>query len=406
MAQSFEVTKTSWLRVAVLIGAGAAVAMQIGKVPAALPALQAELGLTLTQSGWVVAIFSLIAAAFAVFLGSLSDRFGPLQIAITGMILTAVSGIAGGFVDSGTGLLLTRIFEGLGFILTSTSMPPLIVLAVTARHRKTSFALWGMYMPLGSGIMMALSGPLLYFFDWRVLWWVTSLLILSVAIPVFLVGKRLPGAKPSPSSRMKLRDILRYSRRPGPILLAITFAFYAGQYLIVAGFLPLVLIELNGYSAVTAAAASAFVVFFNALGNAVSGWLHSRNFKTLGLILTGSLVMSLASIFIFAAGVPGAYRIAAGVAFAGFAGLIPSSLFAEIPKHAPRQSVMATISGMLVQGAAIGQLAGPPIAAAVVALSGNWQAAIPVMLAAGGITAISAIALARSQPAQPETGGP
>ena len=95
----------NWLRVTILIGAGAAVAMLVGKVPAALPELQAELGLSLVQSGWVIAIFNLVAAVTAVFLGTVSDQFGRLRVAISGMVLAALSGIAGGFVDSGTALL-------------------------------------------------------------------------------------------------------------------------------------------------------------------------------------------------------------------------------------------------------------------------------------------------------------
>lgn len=383
------------MRVAVLISAGAAVALQVGKVPAALPALQAELGLTLVQSGWVVAIFSALAAGIAVFLGTVSDRFGALSVAIFGMLLTAAAGIAGGFVTTGNALLATRVIEGLGFILTSTSMPPLIMRAVAEKNRKASLAFWGMYMPLGSGIMMALSGPLLLYFDWRVLWWFTAFLILLVSIPVLLVGRKLPKDAEAHPARLDFGQTLKLALGRGPILLSVIFAVYAAQYLIVAGFLPLVLIDLNGFTPFLAASVSAVVIFFNVLGNGLSGWLHNNGFRFLSLILIGCLGMAIGSSVVFAPDISGFWRVIAGAGFCGFAGLIPSSLFSELPHHARRQSVIATVSGMLVQGAAIGQLAGPPIAAGIVAWYGDWSVVIPIMLLGAASAALCTVILSR-----------
>lgn len=48
---------------------------------------------------------------------------------------------------------------------------------------------------------------------------------------------------------------------------AAIFALYAGQYLAVVGFLPLILVEVDG-----AAALSALVVLANVLGNAGAGF--------------------------------------------------------------------------------------------------------------------------------------
>ncbi|MCL4676127.1 MAG: MFS transporter, partial [Pararhodobacter sp.] len=276
-----------------MIGAGAAVALQIGKVPAALPFLQAELGLTLIQSGWVVAIFSAVAAGFAIFLGAASDRVGPLAAALAGMLLSAISGIAGGFVSGGTLLLLSRVFEGLGFIFTTTSIPSLIVMVVSAKDRKASLAIWGMYMPLGSGVMLALSGPLLYFFEWRVLWWATSALILAAMIPMFMFGKRIATDTSARALRPKFCKSIRASLRRGPIMLSAIFAIYAALYLTVVGFLPSILIGVDRFTPISAATVGAVASLFNVLGNGLSGWLHNRRFQFLPLVLTGCAGMAV-----------------------------------------------------------------------------------------------------------------
>lgn len=387
-----------WLRVTILIGAGAAVAMLVGKVPAALPDLQAELGLSLVQSGWVIAIFNLVAAATAVFLGTVSDQFGRLRVALSGMVLAALSGIAGGFVDSGTALLATRTLEGLGFLLTTTSMPGLILHAVSERHMKTSFALWGMYMPLGSGFMLALSGLILAHFDWRVLWWFTSVLILLVTVPVYRVGRGLGASAGQPAAKPKLGQSLRHAFGRGPVLLSTIFCFYAGQYLIVAGFLPLILVELNGYTPSGAAAVSAIAVFSNAAGNVLSGWLHDRGVRSTTLILFGCVIMVIGGSIVLLEDISGLWRTVAACGLFICTGLIPSSLFALIPDHAPDRSVIATVSGMVMQGAAVGQLVGPPIGAAVVAWTGLWEGAIPVVLVCAVVCASCALFLRRTGP--------
>ncbi len=388
-----ESTTTSWLNVFVLIGAGAAVALQVGKVPAALPALQEDLGLSLVESGWVLAIFSLIAAGFGAFLGSLADRYGRLFVALFGMVLTAVSGIVGGFSPNGAVLLATRTFEGLGFILTSVSIPPLIALAASERNRRATLALWGSYMPVGSGIMLVAAGPLLYFFDWRILWWVTAFMILTFSVIVYRVGRTITVSDNVDVARPKFSEVVKLMRSPGPLLLSMIFVFYAGQYMILAGFLPLILVENNGYTLLLAAFVMAIVVLFNAGGNAMSGWLLNRGAKPVTLIITGCIAMSVGGAIAFLEDVPGWVRILAAAVFTGFGGLIPGSLFAQVPHHAPRQSLMASVNGMLVQGAALGQLVGPPVAAAFVAGSANWQAAIPVLMAGALITAAGAVAL-------------
>ena len=146
-----------WWTVLILISAGVAVAFQIGKIPAALASIQAELSLSLVQSGWVVAIFSLMAAVSAVLLGFTADRFGHLNIALVGMALTSIASLAGGFSQDATTLLVSRVIEGLGFLMTVTAIPPLIMHAIAPSKHRTALALWGLYIPVGSFLLMMLS---------------------------------------------------------------------------------------------------------------------------------------------------------------------------------------------------------------------------------------------------------
>ena len=73
-------SSNSWLRVLIFLGAGIAVALQVGKVPPAIPAIQNELNISLTEIGWIMGIFSLIAASSAALIGLLADRVGQLRL--------------------------------------------------------------------------------------------------------------------------------------------------------------------------------------------------------------------------------------------------------------------------------------------------------------------------------------
>ncbi|MGI9363924.1 MAG: MFS transporter, partial [Rhizobiaceae bacterium] len=322
------------------------------------------------------------------FLGGLTQRVGAGPTILFGMALTACAGILGGFSESGTFLLATRFLEGLGFVMTITSAPSLILAVAAPQNRKASLALWGMYMPLGTGLMLALSGPLLVWSDWRSLWWITASMIIIMILPTLMASRPvMERERQSSAATDGGAGGLRLAFRPGPMLLSLIFALYAAQYLIIVGFLPILLIELNGISAFTAATVCAVVVFLNAGGNALSGWFHNRNYRFSTLVFTGTTGMGICGALIFVPELDVIWRIAAAAGFSLIAGLVPSSLFSEMPRHAPKPSAVSAITGLLFQGAAIGQFLGPPAAAALVVSFGTWFAAIPLM-------AINAIAVA------------
>ena len=164
-------------------------------------------------------------------------------------------------------------------------------------------------------------------------------------------------------------------------------------------FFRLILIELNGFTPSGAAAVGAFAVFCNAAGNLLSGWLHERGVRSTTLILFGLRgPWRSAGRWCCWTELSGLLRtVAAGGLFI-CTGLIPSSLFALVPDHAPDRSVIATVSGIVMQGAAIGQLVGPPIGAALVAWSGTWQGAIPVVIVCAAICAGCALLIRRIGP--------
>lgn len=384
---------TSWRHVFILFLAGVAVALQIGKVPGAIPLLKGEFSLTLVAAGWVVSIFSLIAASTGALFGVFGARIGPAQLAIYGMVLTAAASVAGAFAGTPSLLLATRVVEGLGFIATVVSIPLLLAAVTTTRDRDVAMGAWGAFMPLGTGGMLLLSAPLLDIIGWRGLWLFTAAIIAVVAVFVHIAAKhataRMPDAEPP-----HIREIVQVAVRLRPVLLAIIFGLYAGQYLVMLGFLPLILVEQHGFSGPAAAGWVAVVVLTNALGNVASGIVLRHGVPARTSMVLACLVMGVAA-FVIYLDLATVYILAAAFAFSAIGGLIPGSLFALAPAQIDRVAHLPSVSGLMVQGSSIGQFLMPPAVAALVAYFDNWVVAGPAGLIAMGIAAILAVRLTR-----------
>ena len=101
----------AWL----VVAAGGVAALQVGKLPPALPALQAELGLSLLAAGVLLSMVQLAGLTLAVFMGVWADGMGLKRSMVRGLLLLALASAAGGMVHSVAWLLALRAIEGLGF---------------------------------------------------------------------------------------------------------------------------------------------------------------------------------------------------------------------------------------------------------------------------------------------------
>lgn len=105
--------------------------------------------------------------------------------------------------------------------------------------------------------------------------------------------------------------------------------------------------------------------------------------------------MAFGAIGVLSTAPPVLGRLGAGVLFSAVSGVIPGALFAGVPRHAPTPGQTSTLSGLLLQGAAIGQLIGPMTAAWFAGGSGSWSNVLWFTLPVAGATVVLAIILGR-----------
>jgi MFS family permease len=379
---------------------GVAMAFLIGKAPAALPVLRAELGLTLFEAGLVVSMFSLVAAVFGVLFGLVSDHFGQLRVALAALGIAVAGGIAGATSESAFALIASRALEGIGFFLASVSLPPLMMRLASERARHTVMGLWGAYVPAGAAMILLLGGAVIEAIGWRGLWIALSAAYVPFALALWRAAPSAPPAHHEPSQATIRRRLTAVTHARGPLLLTATFGCYSSQYLAVTAFVPLVLVERAGWGVPAAAAAGALVMAANVTGNLAAGYLLDRGFARARLLQAAVLGMAAGSSLLLIKAAPVPLRIAGGVVFTSFGGLIPGALFAGIARHAPSPRHVSTVNGLMFQGVAVGQLAGPPATAFLIGLAGSWTAALLYVLPMAAATGLAATLLGRLERAQ------
>ena len=170
--------RTRWDIVALAFTAGYMVGMQVGKVPPALPMLEAELGLPRVIAGLIASSFYGMGAVLGVAGGLVVDRAGIRRMVFVGGAVMALSSLAGGFAENGAQLLAARIVEGFGFATLTVAGPKMLVAATDTGVRRFVLGVWGTYMPVGIALSLVIATVLLESVGWRGLWFINTGLIL------------------------------------------------------------------------------------------------------------------------------------------------------------------------------------------------------------------------------------
>jgi MFS family permease len=375
----------------IAFSAGAISAGHIGKIPAALPAIRAELGLDLVIAGWVVSIFSATGMVLGTVAGVCSDRFGHCAIAMGGMVLVAAGSLAGGFAWDGASLLAARFAEGLGFLAVVVSAPSIISEAAHPDDRRLAVGMWGSFMPAGMAMTLLAAPWLLNNAGWRGTWFVMAALSLAWVVVMAIVFRGVDGGVAMPRESA-WRNLAITLRARGPWLLALCFSFYTLSWLALMVWLPTFVVEQRGGSVALAALLTLVAVAINFPGNLLGGWLLSRGVGWARLIALGASAMMLCGPLIFLDLLPDVVRYGLCLVYSFVSGLVPAGVLGGAPYFSPGARQIGTTNGLIIQGSHLGQFLGPPTVAVAVSLTGGWQAGAWVFVACGiGALAFAAL---------------
>ena len=376
----------------IVVAAGVSASLHVGKLPPAVGMLQEQLGVSLVQAGFLLSTVQVAGMVLGLAVGLMADRWGLRRTLLIGLLLMAAASAMGAAATGFVWLLMTRVLEGLGFLLTVMPGPGLIRRSVPAHELSARMGWWGSYMPLGSATALMLGPWVLRAAGWQ-FWWlllgVTSLLA-ALAVWRWVPADEAHVANADAASLATEQHawharLLQTVRSSGPWLVAVSFAVYSCQWIGLVGFLPTIYAQA-GLSAQMAGLLTALMAAANVLGNVASGRLLQSGWSPKRSLQTGFVIMGLCGVLAFVQWngeslLPLAGRFLAVVCFSAVGGLIPGTLFTAAVHLAPNTNTVSTTVGFMQQLSCVGQFAGPPMLAALASWAGGWQFSWAMMLA-------------------------
>ena len=306
----------------VVLATGVGLALHVGKLPPAVPALTQDWGLTLVQTSYAV-------------------------------------------------LLALRALEGVGLLMAAVPAPGLLRRVVPGHQVTRVLGVWGAYIPFGTGLAFLIGPWVIQHGTWALWWWLLAALTAAALVAVRVV---VPPDPPRPAVAAGVADtapaaagvaatgawarVRRTVGSVGPWMGALAFGVYAAQWMAVIGFLPTVYVQA-GWTGAVGAVLTSVVPWVNVVGNVVAGILLHRGWR-----LAGVLGMGFAGQTLGAAG---------AVIFSMDRVLVPGALFAAAPFFAPDERTISTTVGMVQQLSSTGQVIGPPVVAALASAAGGFH---------------------------------
>jgi predicted MFS family arabinose efflux permease len=382
---------TDWRAVWVIFAAGLAAGACMSKVPPALPAMRADLGLGIVESGFVHTVMYGIGAAAGVFGGAAADRYGQKRFALLGLAFMTIGGLAGAWSNRYETILASRFLEGMGFILLVVAAAPLLVGATQPRDRPSAFSIWSCYMPTGGTLILLVAPLALATLGWRSLW---IGLALYTGVCAVLMAKWVP--KPPFGGEIGSLRLLRESlTRPAILLLCVAFICYVGQWTSVMTWLPTFMVGERGASEAAASLITAAFVAVNIPGNLLGGLLLKRRMPRSLVMALGAAAMGLSSIALLGSWITDGLRFAALLAFSLLGGVVPACVFSGAPVHAKSPQHAGTANGMIMQASHLSQFVVPIAVAWVATRMGGWSATLGVMLLLSFAGVLAGLGVAR-----------
>ena len=219
-------------------------------VNVALPSIQRDLGVGLSELQWIVAGYALTFAALMLTGGKLADHYGRRLIFVVGLTIFTLASLGCGLAESGDALIAARVVQGAGAALMNPATLSIISATFPPEQRGMAIGIWAGVSALALAIGPLVGGLLTDHLDWSWIFFV------NVPVGVLAVAASFLVIEESRDTSEERRLDLPGQLAGGLGLFALTYA----------------LIEANTYGWTSGRILGAFAVAAAALGLFV--WLE------------------------------------------------------------------------------------------------------------------------------------
>ena len=308
------------------------------------------------QAGLLMTIVVVPGIFLALPVGLVAYKYGAKRIGILATFLTTLGAMITATAGSFMTVLLGRLILGVGGAFLVTILPAIIPQWFSREELGKAMGFYGTNMPVATiTAFLAVSTLVQVFGDWRIPFYVGTILAASAVLLFTLLVKEGPLKKERNDKKVSLRWVLRSLElwKAGVVWLlfqvsAISFLSWAPK--LFHEYRGLDPVSASGLASVLMLAAIPFVPFF--------GWLSDRSHRRKPFLIAGSLLMALAmTLSAFTVGV----SLVASVAFLGFAAAMVPPIVSALPAELLEPEVVGVGFGVIALCLNIGVALAAPL---------------------------------------------
>src|SRR6266513_1795940 len=180
-----------WILAATILGSSMAF-IDGTVVNVALPALQRSLNATVVDVQWVIEAYSLLLSALLLMGGSLGDRYGRRRIFIVGVAIFSLASLWCGFACNIHELILARAIQGAGGALLVPGSLAIISASFREEDRGRAIGTWSGFTAITAAIGPVMGGWLIEQVSWRAVFFINVPL---AAIVLVISALRVPESR-------------------------------------------------------------------------------------------------------------------------------------------------------------------------------------------------------------------
>jgi EmrB/QacA subfamily drug resistance transporter len=173
-----------WVLAATILGSSMAF-IDGTAVNIALPALQANLNATVVDVQWVVESYALFLAALLLVGGSMGDRYGRRRVFCWGVLIFALASVGCGLASDIKQLIISRSVQGVGAALLVPGSLAIISASFPEEKRGQAIGTWSGFTAITAAIGPVLGGWLIEHVSWRAIFFINVPLAAAVLLISF-----------------------------------------------------------------------------------------------------------------------------------------------------------------------------------------------------------------------------